>query len=86
MVDLAFPLVWPYVTTDKLDYFPGETAYIAGSGYQASETVQLQVLHTDGTANTGAGHSPWQVTDGVTTPAYLDAQGLLHMPDLDGIV
>ena len=62
----------PQVLTDKADYAPGETAAITGSGFQVGETVQLQVLHTDGTPNTGAGHDPWSVTDG--GPGDLDGQ------------
>lgn len=74
------------VLTDKADYLPGEFATITANGLQLGETAQLQVLHIDGTPNTGAGHQPWQVTDGVTTPSYVDGQGMQHLPDLDGIV
>ena len=52
------------VATDDSDYAPGETPLITASGFQTGETVQFQVLHNDGTPNTGNGHSPWQVTDG----------------------
>jgi hypothetical protein len=34
------------VTTDKLDYAPGETAVISGTGWQAGETVNI-ILHED---------------------------------------
>ena len=51
----------PSVRTDKFDYAPGDTAIIAGSGFAAGETVFLQVKHTDGTAEGGAGHEPWPV-------------------------
>jgi hypothetical protein len=34
------------VTTDKLDYQPGQTAVISGSGWQPGETVDL-ILHED---------------------------------------
>ena len=34
------------VTTDKLDYAPGETAVISGTGWQAGETVDV-ILHED---------------------------------------
>ncbi|HZP83921.1 MAG TPA: Ig-like domain-containing protein, partial [Chthonomonadaceae bacterium] len=50
------------VTTDKPDYAPGDTVYITGSGFQPGETVTLQVVHTDGTVEGGAGHDPWNVT------------------------
>jgi len=49
--------------TDLLDYRPGATAYISGAGFEAGESIQLQVLHQDGN-NSGAGHTPWIVTDG----------------------
>src|SRR5262245_15935855 len=58
------------VVTDKPDYAPGSTAIITASGFQPGETVQLQVLHTDGLPNTDSngnyldGHAPWSVTDG----------------------
>ena len=52
------------VTTDKQDYPPGSTATITGENFEPGETVELQVLHNDGTPNTGGGHEPWQVTDG----------------------
>src|SRR5437764_110863 len=50
------------VWTDKLDYAPGSTAILTGSGFQFGETVNLQVLHTDGTPSPG--DAPWTVTDG----------------------
>jgi hypothetical protein len=50
------------VTTDKRDYSPGSTALIAGSGFGSSETVTLQVTHSDGTAEGGEGHESWAVT------------------------
>ncbi len=34
------------VTTDKLDYQPGQTAVISGTGWQAGETVNI-ILHED---------------------------------------
>jgi PKD repeat protein len=49
------------VATDQLDYSPGATANITGSGFAAGETVVLQVLHADGTESTGADHDPWSV-------------------------
>ena len=36
------------VQTDLLDYPPGATAIITGTGWTAGETVNLQVLHVDG--------------------------------------
>ena len=61
------------VTTDLLDYAPGSTAVIVGTGFDTGETVELHVLHNDGTPNTGGGHEPWQVTDG----SLSDLDGLL---------
>ena len=52
------------VWTGLADYAPGATAQVSGSGFALGETVELQVLHIDGTPNTGGGHEPWQVTDG----------------------
>ncbi len=52
------------VVTDKPDYAPAETALISATGYQLGETVKFQVLHIDGTPNTGGGHDPWNVQDG----------------------
>ena len=50
------------MTTDKSDYAPGDTAYISGTGFWPGETVDLIVLHADGTPETGADHGPWTVT------------------------
>ncbi|CAN5255421.1 hypothetical protein BH11BAC5_BH11BAC5_20270 [soil metagenome] len=36
------------IKTDLLDYPPGSTAIITGTGFQPGETVTLQVLHVDG--------------------------------------
>jgi len=65
------------VMTDQTDYAPAATAQISASGFLAGETVQFQVLHTDGTANTGSNETPWQVTDtsgmgNLQTSWYLD--------------
>jgi trimeric autotransporter adhesin len=59
--DLGAQTAGPSVNTDLLDYAPGATARVCGSGFRPGETVQLQVLHTDGTPNTGQGHDPWPV-------------------------
>lgn len=51
------------IQTDKLDYMPGETAMITGSGFQPGESVKLQVLHVDSTGDndTSTAHVPWYV-------------------------
>ena len=51
----------PEVVTDQSDYAPGSTAYIIGTGFLPKETVNLQVLHADGTLNTGEHYEPWFV-------------------------
>lgn len=76
----ATPMIAAVVTTDHLDYAPGETAVIttsnqAGDGlqFEAGELVRFQVGRTDGMADaagTTAGVGPtgneaWYVTDGV---------------------
>src|SRR5262245_9907043 len=52
------------VLTDAHDYRPGDTARIFASDFQVGETVEFQVVHIDGTPNTGGGHDPWTVQDG----------------------
>ncbi|HVE61633.1 MAG TPA: T9SS type A sorting domain-containing protein [Chitinophagaceae bacterium] len=47
--------------TDKMDYQPGETANISGSGFQPFEVVSLEVHHADGTPDSGEDHEPWTV-------------------------
>ena len=46
------------VITDQSDYAPGSTATITGAGFQAGETVQLQVLRIDIDENNGPEHDP----------------------------
>lgn len=60
----ATPLSEPYVSvmTDQLDYAPGTTARISGSGFYPGEGIRFQVLHADGTQDSGADHEPWTVT------------------------
>src|SRR5712691_9237565 len=35
------------VTTDKVDYQPGDTVVITGTGWQAGETVALTIVESD---------------------------------------
>jgi hypothetical protein len=49
------------VTTDKLDYLGGSTAYFTASGFDAGAPVQFQVTKTSVTPNQLKGN--WSVTD-----------------------
>jgi hypothetical protein len=76
-VNLAFNLTAATVVTDQQDYPPTSTAIITGSGFQAGETVVLQVLRIDINENSGDEHEPWQVTadesGSFTTSWYVSA-------------
>ena len=50
------------LSTDLPDYTPGSMVTIYGSGFQANETVTVQVVHADGDPANGDGHDPWNVT------------------------
>src|SRR5688500_12689579 len=54
------------VATDKDDYAFGSTVQIAGTAFNAGETVEFQVQHAAGTAgsNDDPQNQAWQVTDG----------------------
>ncbi|MFO0969304.1 MAG: LamG-like jellyroll fold domain-containing protein [Gemmataceae bacterium] len=52
------------VTTDRPDYHVGENVLITGTGFQPGETIELQVIHTDGQPDLDAGHAPWQIVEG----------------------
>jgi hypothetical protein len=51
------------IATDQADYAPGSTVTITGAGFQANETVTLQVVHhlANGDNDTSAAHQPWAV-------------------------
>src|SRR5205085_12026630 len=51
--------------TGMLDYPPNSAALNAGTGFAVGETVQLQVVHTDGTPSPG--DAPWFVVDGAAS-------------------
>ncbi len=53
-----------WVTTDKGDYAPGQTATISAGGFAIGETVALQVVHDDGSDASNPAHQPWLVQDG----------------------
>src|SRR5438132_8406811 len=62
-----------FVWTDQGDYAPGTTAQIYGRNFQADESVTLQVVHADGTPDSGADHDPWIVvvaSDGTFTGTW----------------
>jgi hypothetical protein len=50
------------LVTDQPDYAPGSIALLVGTGFTPGETVEVQVLHADGTPSTGADHDPWNIT------------------------
>src|SRR5439155_13932952 len=80
------------VSTDLPDYAPGSTAYFssgrdhnAGTNFQVGETLQFQVLRTDGIPDSPPGNLPWNVTDGSDGFApYQSGDGAWCYPDLDG--
>lgn len=49
------------LTSDQPDYSPGSTATLTGTGFGPFETIHMQVVHADGTTNTGADHEPWDI-------------------------
>ena len=57
LLALPFALYGQDVTTDKLDYKPGETAYASGTGWFPNENIVLNVheepvMHPDVVTNT----------------------------------
>ena len=79
----------PSIATDQADYPPGSTVTITGSGFQAGESVQCQVLRIDIDENAGFEHDPWQFAadaDGnFTTTWYVtedEAGALLQLTGL----
>jgi hypothetical protein len=64
------------VFTDLSFYLlPGgfaQPVHITTAGFQLGEVVRFQVLHTDGTPNTGAGHTAFFIKDG--GPGDLDGK------------
>ena len=50
-----------FVATDQPGYQPGGIVMITGGGFQAGETVSLQVLRTDGTNCPSPQHESWTV-------------------------
>jgi len=70
------------VTTDQLDYPPGSTVFITGSGYTPGETVVLHVAHTppEASDSTDPAHEPWNViadaNGNISSDWVIDADGL----------
>ena len=99
---LAFlpALAWAQatVTTDKLDYYPGEVAYITGAGFHPNETVWLQVTAIDGgptwdwgtpwdvqTDQAGSFTSEWPVYEYARDRAFLLTADCMHPVDANDI-
>ncbi|MEO6329294.1 MAG: hypothetical protein ABIO55_10190, partial [Ginsengibacter sp.] len=82
------------IATDALDYPPGSTAIITGTGFTPGETVTLQVLHepTGGDDATEAAHQPFttiadgngNVSSSWEVPADLDEEGAILKLTADG--
>lgn len=81
------------IATDRFDYAPGSTALFTtfsdggpDHNFQVGETIQFQVVRTDGLADNPPGNLPWQVTDGLGGfDAYVDETGVRIAPDRDGV-
>ena len=81
------------IATDRFDYAPGSTALITtfsdggpDRNFLVGETIQFQVVRTDGIADNAPGNLPWKVTDGLGGfEAYVDEIGIRIAPDRDGI-
>jgi hypothetical protein len=50
-----------WLSSDRPDYSPGETAILTGTDFVPGEDVVLQVRHADATPDSGADHEPWTV-------------------------
>ena len=78
------------VITDRLDYAPEEKAGIIADGYAPGSTIEFQVQHVIsegddgiwGTSddvlgdNSGSGHTPWYVTDGIWSIVDFGVDGI----------
>jgi hypothetical protein len=58
------------IITDKLDYSPGQTALITGSGFQSNEFVDLQVLNDSLSPPSAAGLPPTWTVQADATGAF----------------
>jgi len=83
------------IKTDQLDYPPGSTVLITGTGWQAGETVTLQVLHEGETGDnaTSGAHAPFtavadangNVTSQWIVPLDEDELGATLLLTADGV-
>lgn len=48
--------------SDQVDYAPGGTVLLTGTGFQPGESIVVPVLHPDSPHNTGPGHTPCKVS------------------------
>ncbi len=71
------------ITTDKMDYSPGETAYISGRGFQAGETVRIKI-HEDPHTPQERGFDVVAGADGNFTGEYLVANNDENMKFIVG--
>ncbi len=81
----------PVLRTDRTSCVAGEPVTILGSGFSPFESVTLQVVHTNGSAEPGMGHEPWTIpagTDGTLTATWsinsYDTAGLDFLITADG--
>src|SRR3982750_2800881 len=72
------------VFTDQNDYVFGSTALIYGTGFAPNESVQLQVMHVDGTpgSNADAQNKPWTVQSDAA--GGIAARWVVNDPDARG--
>ncbi|MGN6540529.1 MAG: hypothetical protein ACTHKY_06940, partial [Ginsengibacter sp.] len=83
------------IKTDQLDYPPGSTVIITGTGWQPGETVTLQVLHEGETGDnaTSGAHAPFtavadangNVTSQWIVPLDEDELGATLLLTADGV-
>lgn len=72
------------VTTDKLDYFPGQTAAISGTGWLAGETVDV-ILHEDPHTHTERRFTATADENGTFTANYLVEHHDLNITFIVGV-
>src|SRR4051812_18881037 len=50
------------LASDAAAYHASSQVTLNGSGFNANEIVEVQVLHSDSLINSSSAHQPWQVT------------------------